>query len=192
MKGYVINLDKRPDRMEDFRKQQLPFEVERIPAIETPVGQDGCYLSHLIAIQKQTEFPFVVFEDDCVLRYSWDVVERIMKQLPSDWDGLWLGATLKRPLQKYSKNLYKLRFAYALHAVIYGSQRMVDYIVKNNNRHPGDNIDVFYRNHVLPRFYCYITYPLIAIQKSDYSDIGKGVTGHAEEMTNVYNSIIKH
>jgi len=191
MRGYVINLDIRPDRLEDFRKYQLPFEVERIPAIETPAGQDGCYLSHLIAIQKQTEFPFVVFEDDCVLVKPWSTVVKIMKQLPPDWDGLWLGATLKRPLLKYSKNLYKLRFAYALHAVIYGSKRMVDYIVKNNNRRPGDNIDVFYRNHVMPNFNCFITYPLIAIQKSDYSDIGKGITGHSEEMTYVYHSIIK-
>ena len=192
MKAIVINLDSRPDRLESFRKQDFPFEVERFPGIVSAsgLGQDGCALSHLAVLNAQTEFPFVVFEDDCLLIQPWRVVETAMRQLPPDWDALWLGAMVKRRLRRYSPNLFRLHSAFSLHAVIYNSKTMVDHIITKNNRRPGINLDVFYRTKAQAIFNCFIVYPIVATQRSDVSDIGGNFTNHAEDIVTYYNKYV--
>ena len=188
MKGFVINLDERPDRMEQFEKNKFPFKVQRYPAQHGYCGEDGCTYSHLALINSQlfTHEPFVIFEDDCVLLQPWNMVEEAMSQLPDDWDALWLGANLRKPLVKYSKNLYRLRDAYGLHAVIYNSRKMVDYIIDNHNTPTGKNLDIFYRKEVLKRFNCFITFPIMATQLSDWSDIAQVTTNNFDEIVHNY------
>ena len=190
MHGIVINLDSRPDRLAEFRKQQFPFEVERFSAIKVTPGEDGCTQSHLAVIGAQTEFPFVVFEDDCIMLQPWTAVEMCMKQLPNKWDALWLGANVKEPISKYSENLYRLCNAYALHAVIYNSKEMVDYILKYHNTPSGKNLDIFYRFAVQKKFRCFLTYPMFATQRVDVSDICGKITGH-EELEYNYKKNVK-
>ena len=145
MKAYVINLDERPDRMVEFNKNIFPFTAERVSAIKTEIGADGCAQTHLKLLGEQTEFPFIILEDDCKMIEPWSLVEKAIKQLPSDWDALWLGATLDAPLERYSENLFKLRKAYCTHAIIYNSPRIVDYILNNFYTSSGRKIiDVFY------------------------------------------------
>ena len=177
MKATVINLDSRADRMETFKKNNFPFDVGRFSGIVLPSGEDGFTKSALTVIGNQKEYPFVVFEDDCIMMESWDVVENAISQLPDDWDALWLGATLTRKLERYSENLYRLRRAYTTHAVIYNSPEMVDFILKNHNTPPGRNLDIFYFSVVQNIFNCFITYPLCATQSEGYSDISKQNTG---------------
>ena len=105
MQGYVINLDSRPDRYEAFQKNDFPFVVKRFPGIVASCGEDGCTQSHMYLLNRMKDFPTVIFEDDCTMLESWDVVTEAMSQLPRNWDLLYLGATLRRPLIKYSKNL---------------------------------------------------------------------------------------
>jgi len=186
MVGYVINLDSRQDRLKLFREQEFPFEVKRVSGVVASCGEDGCTASHLSILKKQTKFPFVIFEDDCKMLYPWSMVEMIMKQLPRDWDGLWLGGNVKKKLPKYSENLYSLKNTFALHAVIYNSKVMVDYIVKKHRTIPGNNLDIFYRLNVERKYRCFITYPMIATQRSDVSDIGGNITDHEEIMLKNY------
>jgi len=193
MKGIVINLDSRPDRLESFQAQPIPFEVERFPAVvaESGRGQDGCAASHLAVIKAQTEFPFVVFEDDCVLIRPWRIVKDAMKQLPDDWDALWLGAMVKRRLRRYSRNLYRLHRAYSLHAVIYNTKRMVDFVVNEHYRTDGENLDVFYCHEVQARFNCFIVYPLVASQRSDVSNIGGKLTDNETCIPAYYKQYVR-
>lgn len=178
MKATVINLDSRPERWQTFQERnKFPFEVERFPAIVASCGEDGCTQSHLAVIQSQTEFPFIVFEDDCIMLQPWSVVEKIMEQLPLCWDALWLGATLTRPLKRQSNNIYRLSRSYCLHAVIYNTQRMIDYILRCHNTPQGKNLDIFYYRDVQDKFNCYITYPICATQTEGYSDIAMKETG---------------
>ena len=186
MRGFVINLDSRPDRLKLFMEQEFPFEVKRFPGIVASCGQDGCSASHLAILKKQTQFPFIIFEDDCKLIEPWSVVEKAMKQLPNKWDALYLGANVKKRLHKYSDNLYRLRNAFTLHAVIYNSERMVDYIVKKHKTKPGYNLDIFYRINAQRKFNCFITYPMVATQRSDVSDIGGLQTNHEDELIQSY------
>ena len=86
MKAYVINLDSRPDRMKLFLENKIPFEVERYSAILMPKGEDGCTASHMDLLSKQTEFPFIIFEDDCWLIEDWSIVEKAMNILGGHFD----------------------------------------------------------------------------------------------------------
>lgn len=172
MKAFVVNLDERPDRMITFKDNVFPFEVERVSAIKHPVGSTGCTLTHFGIFERQKEFPFVIFEDDCKMVQPWGLVEKAMSQLPPDWDALWLGATLDAPLKRYSENTFRLKRGYCTHAIIYNSQRMVDYILSNFSTSAGRKIiDVFYYEDVQDKFNCFITYPMVALQAEGWSDV---------------------
>jgi len=174
MKAYVINLDNRPDRMETFKENIFPFDVERVSAIKMDNGALGCTLTHFEIFKKNTEYPFVIFEDDCQFIEPWSLVEKAMSQLPDNWDALWLGATLDAPLKRYSENLFRLRRAYCTHAIMYNSPKIIEYIL--NNFLPFDGrkiIDVFYHKDVQENFNCFITYPMTTIQRNSMSDVMK-------------------
>jgi hypothetical protein len=171
MRGFVINLDNRTDRMDEFTKNNFPFPVERFNAIKDISVHNSIALSHMGVIKDQYEFPFAVFEDDCLLLHPWSVVEQSMSQLPNQWDALWLGATLTQPLTRYSENLFRLKRGYCLHAVIYNSRPMIDYVLnKFNGLRDGTIIDVFYFSTIQEQFNCFITYPMTATQFVSKSD----------------------
>lgn len=186
MEAYVINMEKRKDRMASFKMNHFPESVKpiRFNAFENPIGEDGCTQSHLQVLRDHFTFPFAVFEDDCVLLQPWSVVEKAMSQLPSNWDALWLGCNPTRQLAQYSNNLYKVTRAYCLHAVIYNSERMVKYILDNHNTPSGKNLDIFIAKEVMPRFNCFTVWPIVATQLSDISDIAKVRTNNGPEIVN--------
>ena len=90
---FVINLDRRTDRLEQFteemKKVDLPFE--RFPAIATEFGIDGCGLSHLAVykIAKERGYKNVlIFEDDFEFVVSkqvfWSTITRFLEDTPFD------------------------------------------------------------------------------------------------------------
>lgn len=188
MKAIVINLESRPERMIDFRKNIFPFEVERFNAIKTDPGWVGCSNSHLAIMREQKEFPFIIFEDDSILIDSWDKVERAMLQLPSDWDALWLGGSLYQSVEKYSENLYRIKGLYTHHAVIYNSQSMTDFY-ENNYYQSGLPIDAFSSSVVSYRYNCFLINPMIMIQKSGFSDIENKVVDYTPWFDNLQNAL---
>lgn len=190
MKAFVINLDRRPDRMVSFKENKFPFDVERVSAIEHPNGAYGCTLTHFDIFRKQKEFPFVIFEDDCKLIQSWSLVEWAMGQLPEDWDALWLGGTLDAPLKRYSENLFKARKIYCTQAVMYNSRRIIDFILNNFTESSGRKIiDVFYYRDVQDKFNCFLTYPMTTIQDGGYSDVMNRMQDETDQIwrTKCYN-----
>jgi hypothetical protein len=186
MLAFVINLDNRPDRMTDFQKNIFPFEVKRVSGIKTNPGWIGCSNSHLFIMRKQKEFPFVIFEDDCVLLDSWNNVEKTMLQLPSNWDALWLGASQCFFAERYSENLFKARELYCHHAVIYNSQLMIDFYLENYYQ-SGLPIDAYSASVVSHRFNCFLINPMIARQRIGFSDIENKVVDYAPWFDNVQN-----
>lgn len=186
MTGYVINMDNRPDKLERFYQNKFPFEVIRIPGVKSENGVDGCTEAHLSVLRLKHTFPFVVFEDDCKLVHSWEVVNIAMKQLPNEWDALWLGANLRKPIKQYSKNLYTLKCAYALHAVIYNSQGMIDHILQNHNTPSGTHLDRFYRWNVQYNFKCFLISPMVAMQEAGINDVSGVYTDSEEHMLNQF------
>ncbi len=197
-KAYVINLDRRTDRMESFRKNIFPCEVERFSAIETIDGGMGCNLSHLEILKQQHTFPFIVLEDDCVMTHPWSDVEKAMSQLPDNWDALWLGATLDTAVKRHSENLYRLKKAYCTHCIVYNTQEIVDYVLEGlpkflNTTKGKMIIDLFYYEYVQEHFNCFITYPMMALQAEGFSDIMKRTPGLDEHQWRLdqYNKFTK-
>lgn len=192
MEAYFINLDRRPDRLASFKMNRFPEDVKmmRFRGIERPKGEDGCTESHLQVLRDHFTFPFAVFEDDAVLIQPWKIVEQAMDQLPRNWDALWLGANIRRPMQYYSKNLMRFSHAYGLHAVIYNSQRIVDYILNKHYTKPGQNLDIFVAHEVQKNFNCFITYPMVATQLSDRSDISGVITRNGQELIDNYKKYL--
>jgi len=178
MNAFVINLAERTDRMDLFRENKLPFEVKRFDAIKTDQGWIGCTQSHFSILQIYDELPLLILEDDVLFTEPWSVVEEAMRQLPDDWDALWLGATLCIPQERYSENLFRLIGGVCCHAIIYNSKRMIDYIITNhveffNTCLGRPTIDVFYCDDVQRKFNCFLTFPYVATQRAGYSDIEK-------------------
>jgi len=104
---FVINLDRRPDRL-----KRLGFQAQRWPAVDgcalklTPELRQllapndffwkkavaGCALSHLGLWKKiAAEGSALVLEDDAVLLPGW---QEVLKDLPADLDILYLGGVL--------------------------------------------------------------------------------------------------
>ena len=74
VKGFYINLDKRPDRKVHFEelKNKHPFfnGLERFSGIENANGYLGCCSSHIEAIKKCAELEgnvFMICEDDLII-----------------------------------------------------------------------------------------------------------------------------
>ena len=191
MKAHVINLDSRPDRLEQFKTNDFPFDVERFSGVICERGEDGCTNSHLTLLRKnRNNTPFIIFEDDCMLLEPWTTVEKAMSQLPEDWDALYLGATVRTPLSKYSDNLYRLKKGWTTHAIIYNSKRIIDYILNKHNTPSGINLDVFLNKEVQKRFNCFITYPLVATQRNSFSNISNQFVKFEEYIGNSYKKFV--
>lgn len=195
MEAYVMNLESRPDRMIEFSKNNIPFKVQRFNAIKTDPGWIGCTQSQLEIIKKQNCYPFAIFEDDCLLLDSWNKITKAMRQLPRDWDALWLGATLMSPIERYSRNLFRLKNALCAHAIIYNSRLITQYILNNyevffNNSEERHTLDKFYADDVQGKFNCFIIDPIAATQRSGYSDIENREVDYTQiiEHFNIYAS----
>ena len=55
IKIFVINLDKRKDRLDQVSEMLKGYDWERIEAIETAKGYYGCVLSHIKCLKKAKE-----------------------------------------------------------------------------------------------------------------------------------------
>lgn len=176
MKAYCINLKERPERWAEFQTQKLPFEVERFEAIKASPGWVGCRNSYL-EVMKKVDGLTLVMEDDCLFLESWEFIENIGLQLPPNWDCLYMGATLNEPLEQFSENLFRLKWAWTTHAILFRDSRIPEFILQNASIIR--KIDVFLANEVQTRFNCFTTWPLTATQKPGHSDIINRHTDYA-------------
>lgn len=116
IKKFVINLKRRPDRLELFKKR-CPFNdvnviegfdgkniKDETSAIEQDIatrftglnpGEIGCFLSHLRVFNKirKENIPYaLIFEDDALFCNNFlELYSKIIQELPSDTDILYIG-----------------------------------------------------------------------------------------------------
>jgi hypothetical protein len=107
---FVINLDRRPDRMESITKEMeyLGWEFERFSAIDTN-SYMGITKSTLevIKIAKERNYPRVmIIEDDCgVMPYAKDLLQKIEEECPDlEFAMMNLGPTQNRPINISEKS----------------------------------------------------------------------------------------
>lgn len=180
MNSWVINLDKRVERWYYVREHlhEMGIKPTRFSAIEAKPGWQGCRDSHLRILSMTPPNDIVaIYEDDVKFLEPWESVLKSISQLPPLWDCLYLGASPQEPQKRIDANLFRIKNSLCMHAIIWNRRDggAVDYILSQRDRIK--KIDVFVSQEVMPRFNCYVTYPICATQTEGYSDIAKMATG---------------
>lgn len=188
----VINMDKRPERLEICRKEEFPklkIKPLRKPGniitlTENPWwnGAIGCMTSHFEVLEAAAclNTSVFIFEDDVSfigddtakeLRLACHELDKI------DWDMFYMGGNLLKPATQITHHLAKLTHCQS--TVAYGVNKkfvktLLGYIDLKQISRP---IDMIYADSVIPKHNCYIAVPMLAIQRDSFSDIeGKEVT----------------
>ncbi len=191
-KIFVINLDKRKDRLERcnqlFAKHNISDLVERFPGIVPDPSEDipytretekikipvyGCILSHLNIIKraKAEGLKSVLVLEDDVDFINIDCIDKAIDQLKRrEWSLFYLGSNTHTPLQKEDENLVKLRMGYSTHAIAY-HESFYDFFIESFNRKMIKILDVWLSDYGQEHFRAYCANPIAAIQVNSYSDI---------------------
>lgn len=172
VKVVVLNLDERKDRLSQVTEelQRLNLSFERFPAIKHETGWIGYNQSILQLLEryKEVENLFLV-EDDCQFIGDLKHLSKAVKDLPQDWDALWLGSNLQAiHTEKAGGSLYRLRNGWSTHAVIM-TKKFREWCLNTWDKQTV--FDEFLRVTAQPERKCYIVYPMIAIQRASHSDI---------------------
>lgn len=174
--AVVLNLDKRPDRLVEITReldvQGIPFE--RFPAIWNIEGWRGYNKSIKGIFEKYRKVDnLLLLEDDCYFESKFD--RSVLGELPSDYDGLWLGSNLQSEHKaRYSENLSVLEDGWNTHATLM-SKAYREWVLATWD---GELVfDEWVRVNALPVRKCFVLRPMIAFQRPSKSNI---VDGYAD------------
>jgi GR25 family glycosyltransferase involved in LPS biosynthesis len=194
---FVINLKRRPDRLESIKKEMdyIGWDYEVIDAIDMN-SYMGCTLSHLkiLEIAKSRDYEKVmVIEDDCYfMPYSLSLIEKLDNDLENiNYAILNLSPTLNRHINLSNVSDYLLdmtnlpekqnpefREIYAANMIIY-DKSIYDEVFKISETkvHNGDYfyaIDDFTFQFVVQKYQSYCPILPICCQGNDWSDVSQG------------------
>lgn len=190
----LINLKKRPDRLEQSSKILDEFGVA-YDVIEAIENNDRPCEGLVVTMQKYFRKLIdngaercLLFEDDIFNLTDADTfkdtMNNIVEQIPQDWDMIYLGCNPAGGMAKfYSNNLIPIPFAYATHAAAY-SKRTMQFLTEREIHEPVDNFMV---REFHPYAKCFVSYPLLFTQRPNYSDIGKAHTDWSLFIEHRYN-----
>lgn len=110
-------------------------------------------------------------EDDCLFRNT-DHLDQALKELPADWDIVYLGANLicdNGVPVRYSEHLFRVTSAWTTHAVGY-NKKVVPYLLENQ---PGYCERMFdnWLSEQLKSLQAFIIAPMVAYQRPHVSTI---------------------
>ena len=206
---FVINLERRPDRLESVKKEfdYMGWNFERFNAVDTN-SYEGCAYSHQevakIILERGYDYA-MVFEDDIFfMPYAKKLIPIIEEELSNnEWSFFHFAPSIHRPLNKFSENLVDLTTLPpkdpVKHRGIFGTSGFIltkkacEYIVKWNtneiieNSHIQVPIDEFLDRGVYPNIQSFSAKLPLIVQKRDYSDINKTVDSNHYVMTYNWN-----
>lgn len=188
-KIYCINLEHRKDRWEKcqeyFNKYNLVVErfngvngknvIDDIRKNVLLDGEIGILLTHIEIIKEAKDKGYksiFIFEDDVEFIEGFDeMFSVISKQIPDNFDFLYLGGNNIQGSTKITTNIHKIYHTYAIQS--FGIKNtMFDYILENLPNYT-KQIDVFYAE-LHSKTNSYIIKPHLCWQRADYSDIQGG------------------
>jgi len=201
-KVYCINLDRRPDRLENFKKEVKKYdlgEFERFSAYDgkqlnltnefnLKPGEIGIIKSNLDIIKdakKNNYKTILIIEDDCVFNDEIINFENYFNLLPNDWDMLYMGGNHNthmgvRPPIVINDKVVKLHSTYSAHFI--GIKSSVFNQIEVLLERCQQPLDVEYVT-LQKIFNCYSFTPALTSQLVNFSDI--------QESTTDYNWLIK-
>lgn len=172
----VINLPSRLDRLlevtEEMEKYDIPFEL--VDGMTSELGgAEGLKLTVEKIFKESIEKGhkhILIFEDDVEFKENPNsFMGEVIKQLPENYDIVFLGCQCTKGMNyRFSANLLQLDGAFATHAAFYSLQGMKE-IIAHGIEAPIDN---FYVREIETLQRCYVTFPLLATQRSGVSSIG--------------------
>lgn len=192
---YLINLDKRQDRLEQSTKVlgDYGIQFERFAAIEKENGKQGIR-STLIAVFEDAirndYHNILVFEDDIEFKVAPEIFHELMDnalETAPRYDVLFLGANMSETAHEpYNNYLLHLKYSkeyknivVANHAMIYSKQGILDcWLALNNEFDRYGTTDMCIWHEVCSRGMSLALRPLVAVQRAGYSDIEKRVTDY--------------
>lgn len=214
-----INLPHRLDRQQQFEhelKTTLNISAQRIDGIVpifeeiTKINQNknlsehdlhfsknriGCTKSHLSAVQmaKDNNWDYVlIMEDDCKFlssaRYNIECALSELEYLPR-WDILYFGANSLAPIRQISPHIGILSGAYCTHAYVV-PKHFYDVILQYDwNEYLV--IDQWYFNICRDsRYMAYTVLPIVATQKSSFSDIEGKIVNYERIIIDSYQNTL--
>lgn len=182
IKTYVINLKKRPDRLNELN---IPFEWERFEAFDGSIfetskrmqGHLGCLNSHrsvLNKIKSENIEMSIVLEDDVELCDDFtSKLNSIILDLPIDWDLLYLGGWNIGEPKKFKDGIDIAEKVYTTHAYII-RYKFIDTALKYLNSRDW-KVDVLLAESLIYGK-CFICNPTLAWQRKGFSDIEQKIT----------------
>ena len=190
---FVVNLERRPDRLDHIKKEMeyIGWEYEIFKAIDLN-NHGGCALSHveIIKIAKERGYDSVmVIEDDCTfLPYSKDLVNKIETESGNFEFGIInLAPTLNRPVNRSEEQPLFLditnlppkkeyeRGIFATNIMIYHKSIYDNVIEMEKPENLGYYaIDDYIYQFILPIKQSYSPILPIAPQMSSWSDVSQG------------------
>lgn len=177
----LVNLDNRPDRLErakvELERAGIWDRVLRVPGIYLPDNPSrGNHLAHANCIKSAIDAGarnVLILEDDIEWLEDPLLFKRVVPEL-TDWDLLYLGVNTEKDCYQVSRHLAKLNFAYATHAYAINKNMFEKILAINEDPNTIHN-DVRMCEEIIPYYNCYQTIPMLAGQRSDYSDLQKMV-----------------
>ncbi len=175
-KTFLINLPERRDRYWistwELTRYNIPYEVIR--ATKNQDGREGLYQTMRQMFERSVQAGYkriLVFEDDVrLVTDPGPVMEKVIPQLPDNWDLLYLGCNLAtRPTKFYSPNLLPVTRALSTHAVGY-SRACMERILSLPKLLPIDNL---FCQTIQAAGKSFCVCPFLVSQYAGYSDIEK-------------------
>lgn len=204
---FVINLERRPDRLEKVTKEfeYMGWSFERFDAVDTN-SYEGCAFSHQkiaeIILERGYEHA-MVFEDDIFfMPYAKELIPAIEEELSNnEWYFFHFAPSIHRPLNKFSDNLVDLTVLPPKdpdkHRGIFGTSGFIltkkacelikEWNTNNviENSHQQVPIDEFLDRGVYPNIQSFSAKLPFVVQRNDYSDINK--TNDSNHYVMTYN-----
>lgn len=175
---YVINLDRRTDRMErlDAQLKQLGIEYERFSAIDGKAqGIDPANagrMSHQKLIAQLNKTKALILEDDALFVDNFqERFDRVMSSLPKDWDVFYLGVLLQNNIGKLlpvNKHWHRQVMSVGMHAYCVNPNK-TDYFAQELDKYDGW-VDVCFRL-LAGKTKAYVAQPNLVTQFPSFSDL---------------------
>lgn len=189
-KTFVINLEKRKDRLEQL---QVPFEYEIFVGTDghkkyehenfhsRKRGALGCWDSHKRLLKKIIDLNLdycLILEDDVVFCEDFEKkFNKVLSELPTDWDMLYLGGWNQNPPIKFSENLNLAEKVYTTHSYMITKKFVPKILHELENNTSTFKVDVLY-GQIQQGNKCFITNPILCWQRPGFSDIENKITNN--------------
>jgi len=201
----VINLDKRQDRLKLCMEEEFPViktRPIRKPGIIVSAATDpwwngaiGCMISHYQVLEAAAclDTNVFIFEDDVffiggenyIIYKNLNDTCKELEKIP--WDMFYIGGNILKPFQQVSKHLAKLTHCQSTVAYGVNKKFVRDLLKFIDLTHIDKPIDMIYADTVIPNHNCFISVPMLAIQRDSFSDIEGGEIKYSAYLERRYN-----